>query len=163
MFEVDGDDDVGDEALAVLPALGNIRAMTPSNAKPVNPKKPVKSQMELKWAHGFRSFDTRNNLYFNNEENVVFCTAGLGVVQNPITKTQEFFNKHKEDIVALAYHAGLNLVATGQMAGKDLTDKSARVNKKATQGKLVKIFLWNASTCEQVGGPINGFHRRAIS
>jgi hypothetical protein len=49
--------------------------------------------------------------------------------------------------VALAYHPGLNLVATGQMASKELNEQSAKVNKKAIDGKLVNIFLWDAETC----------------
>jgi len=64
--------------------------------------------------------------------------------------------------VALAYHPGLNLVATGQMASKELNEQSAKVNKKAIDGKLVNIFLWDAETCLQKGAPIFGLHRRAV-
>jgi hypothetical protein len=69
---------------------------------------------------------------------------------------------HKEDIVALAYHPGKNLVATGQMAGKEVTEKSARTNKVPIEGKLVNIFIWDADTCEQIGAPIFKLHRRAV-
>jgi len=50
--------------------------------------------MTLKWAHGFRSFDTKNNLFYNDEGSAVYCTAGVGVVHDFRTnsETQKFFN-----------------------------------------------------------------------
>jgi hypothetical protein len=54
--------------------------MTPKDYKYPNPKAAVKATMELKWAHGFRSFDTTGNLKYNNEGNIIFTTAGVGVV-----------------------------------------------------------------------------------
>lgn len=38
------------------------------------------ANLSLKWAHGFRSWDTYGNLKYANDGNVVFTTAGLGVV-----------------------------------------------------------------------------------
>jgi hypothetical protein len=115
--------------------------------------------MKLIWAHGFRSFDTRNNLFYNANENAVFCTAGVGVVQDSKAVDQKFFDKHKEDIVALAYCPITNMVATGQMAGKDMAGQKKRPKKG---GKFVNIFLWDASTCEQVGAPIFGVIQSAV-
>ena len=51
---------------------------------------------------------------------IVFTTAGVGVVQDLNTWSQEFFNLHHEDIVAMAMHPNGEIVATGQMAGKAL-------------------------------------------
>jgi hypothetical protein len=49
-----------------------------------NPKSNAAAEpdnnLELKWAHGFRSFDTRGNLKYTSEGNALFTTAGLGVV-----------------------------------------------------------------------------------
>jgi echinoderm microtubule-associated protein-like 6 len=42
-------------------------------------------ELELKWAHGFRSWDTRGNLKYNKDGEVVFTTAGLGVIYNKQT------------------------------------------------------------------------------
>lgn len=53
---------------------------------------------------------------------MLFTTAGVGVVQNTTTKKQKFFNLHKEDIVAMALHPDKDIVATGQMAGKELNE-----------------------------------------
>lgn len=154
----------GDEALAVKPWMSAVKHMQPTNPPHCNARKPPKAQMELKWAYGFRSFDTRNNLYFNNENHAVYCTAGVGVVHDLEQKTQQFFNEHKEDIVALAYDETNNIVATGQMAGKEMREKT-KMNagrQKPIDGKLVDIYIWNASTCEQIGPPIRGLHRRAV-
>jgi hypothetical protein len=40
--------------------------MTPKEFKPPNPKQAVKATMKLTWAHGFRSYDMGNNLFYNN-------------------------------------------------------------------------------------------------
>jgi hypothetical protein len=37
----------------------------------------------------------------------------VGVVQNLAKNTQEFFNLHKEDIVAMAIHPDKDIIATG--------------------------------------------------
>lgn len=85
--------------------------------------KPPNANLTLKFAHGFRSFDTRGNLKYTLSPNhIVFTTAGLGVIMNIKDRTQEFSNIHKEDIVSMALHPDGNLVATGQMAGKDLNE-----------------------------------------
>ena len=109
--------------------------------------------MELCWAHGFRSFDTRGNLRYDSNDNIVFTTAGVGVVYYPKDDVQKFFNMHKEDIVAMAIHPDRDIVATGQMAGKALNEEVTQKknqggkNKKAAkQGKLVEVYVWRAST-----------------
>ena len=71
------------------------------------------NNLTLKWAHGFRSFDTRGNLRYAADGSVVFTTAGVGVVQDVQGQTQEFFNLHHEDIVAMAMHPNKDIVATG--------------------------------------------------
>ena len=55
---------------------------------------------------------------------IVFTTAGVGVVYDKAAHTQEFFNMHHEDIVAMALHPDGEHVATGQMAGKELNEKT---------------------------------------
>lgn len=80
--------------------------------------------MTLKFAHGFRSFDTRGNLKYTTSGHVVFTTAGLGVVMDINNRTQEFSNLHKEDVVSMALHPNGDIVATGCMAGKELNEAS---------------------------------------
>ena len=83
------------------------------------------NNLTLKWAHGFRSFDTRGNLRYAADGSIVFTTAGVGVVQKD--GVQEFFNMHHEDIVAMAMHPNGDIVATGQMAGKALNGPKSNV------------------------------------
>jgi len=153
--------------MAVKPFLGQVNNSVPSNfveTKTSGAKPDV--NLKLKWAHGFRSFDTTDNLRYTKDGNVVFTTAGLGVVYDKRTKTQSFYNEHAEDIVAMALHPDGDIVATGQMASKELGDersnkKNARNKGVLKQGKLVDIRIWRASTCETIC-KIRGFHRRAV-
>jgi hypothetical protein len=40
------------------------------------------ANLHLKWAHGFRSFDTRNNLKYTKSGEIAFTTAALGIILN---------------------------------------------------------------------------------
>ena len=57
---------------------------------------------------------------------MVFTTAGVGVVYYPQSHEQHFFNMHHEDVVAMAIHPDKDIVATGQMAGKALNEKTTQ-------------------------------------
>ena len=66
--------------MAIYPAKGQITASTPNGyVYPKTARAPA-ATLELKWAHGFRSWDTRGNLGYNKNGDVVFTTAGVGVV-----------------------------------------------------------------------------------
>jgi hypothetical protein len=43
--------------------------------------------LKLKYAHGFRSFDTRGNLKYIDNDHIAFTTAALGVVMNKTSNT----------------------------------------------------------------------------
>lgn len=147
-FEVEDVGD-GDQRMAVLPFKGQVAASWPTGYKN-NAKSGEKPQgnLTLKYAHGFRSFDTRNNLKYINQNEVLFTTAALGVVLNKQANTQSFFNMHEEDVVALAIHPGRQIVATGQMAAKG-------------KAKMIDIFVWDVQT-KEVLARLNNFHRGAI-
>jgi WD40 repeat protein len=58
----------------------------------------------------------------------------------------------------MAIHPDGDIIATGQMAAKDV----AAWNKGNSKGgKLVNIMIWKASTQEKIC-EIHGFHRRAV-
>jgi HELP motif len=71
----------GDQALAVLPFKGEVLNSIPTGFKESKTAgdKPD-ANLKLRYAHGFRSFDTRGNLKYLSEKDIVFTTAALGVV-----------------------------------------------------------------------------------
>lgn len=78
----------GDQRLAVAPFLGQVRASVPTGFKEAkNAGEKPDGNLKLKYAHGFRSFDTRNNLRYVTKDDIVFTTAGLGVVMNKPANT----------------------------------------------------------------------------
>ena len=121
--------------MAVKPFLGQVTNSLPtqySNPRSLVNEKP-EGKLELKYAHGFRSFDTRGNLKYINQNEIAFTTAALGVILNKGQNTQKFFNLHEEDVVAMALHPNKQIIATGQMAAKG-------------KAKLIDIFVWNVAT-----------------
>lgn len=67
--------------MAVKPFLGQVKAMTPNGFVPSKTAGLAPdTNLRLKWAHGFRSFDTRGNLKYTSDGSVLFTTAGVGVV-----------------------------------------------------------------------------------
>ena len=105
----------GDQAMAVKAFKGQVDASTPDIYKKPNPlmgNKP-EGNLKLKYAHGFRSFDTRGNLKYIDKDHIAFTTAALGVIMNKTTNVQNFFNLHEEDVVSMALHPGKDIIATG--------------------------------------------------
>lgn len=107
--------------MAIYPAKGQILKSIPTGFKETRASgQAPNASLELKWAHGFRSWDTRGNLKYTASGDVVFTTAGVGVVYNKLQNKQSFFTLHGEDIVSMAIHPDGDIIATGQMAGKGL-------------------------------------------
>lgn len=63
---------------------------------------------------------------------MVYHAAGLGIVYNPETHTQRHFDKHTDDVTALAVAPNRRLVATGEV------------------GKKPKIYVWDAIAMQVV-------------
>ena len=105
----------GDQAMAVKPFKGQVDASTPDIYKKPNALMGAlpEGNLTLKYAHGFRSFDTRGNLKYIEHDHIVFTTAALCVVMDKTSNTQNFFNLHDEDVVSLALHPGKDIIATG--------------------------------------------------
>ena len=64
------------------PFLGQVKASTPDGfvLRPEMGEAP-NATLKLIWAHGFRAYDTQRNLkYTKTGSEIVFTTAGLGVV-----------------------------------------------------------------------------------
>ena len=134
---------------ATKPYIGQIKA--PSWYKPSasDSEAPKSESLEIKYCHGYRCFDDYRDLAkFTTDNKVVFVGAALGVIMDPITREQTFFNKHEEDIVSMAVHPSRSIIATGQMAAKG-------------KAKALDLYVWDANTKEAFCN-LNQFHRRAI-
>ncbi len=44
--------------------------------------------VELEWVHGYRSDDSRNNLRYNADGEIVYIAAGVGITYNQDAHTQ---------------------------------------------------------------------------
>ena len=58
--------------------------------------------MTLEHVHGYRGFDTRNNVHYLGDGDIVYHTAATGIVLNPKDGTQSFYLEHTDDIVCLS-------------------------------------------------------------
>jgi microtubule-associated protein-like 6 len=148
--ELGGQDELGigvdeakkEEFQSVKPWLGAICSPTGYKKPPGQDEAPLK-HLELEFVYGYRSRDVRNNLFYTRDGSIVYCIAALGVVYDPKSHTQKFFTGHDDDVMCVAYHAGRNLVATGQV------------------GKKPKLCVWDASTMTPVA-TFEGMHTRAV-
>jgi microtubule-associated protein-like 6 len=141
--------EMGDQASASKPWLGEVKASTPKNfVINKNSGDPPREEIKLKYVFGYRAFDTRMNVKYTNQEKIIYHTAALGVLLNKENNHQTFFTKHDEDIVALAINKDRNIAATGQMA-------------KSGKAKVIDIYIWDIETKEVLAN-LKGFHLRAI-
>jgi len=132
MFEME-EAGAGDQALAVKPYQGALKEPTqPPAWKNAAPG----VTLTLEYVYGYRSFDSRQNLFYtSNPEKVVYMAAALGVVLSKSDNTQKFFGAgnvktavgHSDDITSLAIHPQRDIVATGET------------------GSCPKIFVWKSS------------------
>ena len=90
--------------------------------------------LELEFVHGYSGLhNTAPNLFFTRRENeIVYYTAGVGVVYDGASRTQRFFRGHTDDIRSLALHPNRSVVATGQL------------------GKSPTVCVWDSEDCAQM-------------
>ncbi|CAB4018251.1 echinoderm microtubule-associated -like 2 isoform X3, partial [Paramuricea clavata] len=74
-------------------------------------------KLQLEWVYGYRGKDCRNNLYCLPSNEIVYNTAAVVVIYNPISKTQRHYTEHTDDVKCLALHPNNEIVASGQVAG----------------------------------------------
>lgn len=118
--------------------------MAPSNPPPCRNAAPGVNY-DLEYCYGYRCFDSRQNLFYVNANNVVYMTAAIGVVLDKNANTQRFFgaghvrqaNGHSDDITALAISNDRRLVVTGEV------------------GANPKVCIWDPSNPES--GPRKDF------
>ena len=141
----------GDQFMAVKPFKGEVEHSIPSWYKPSKKDNELpQGNLSLKYVHGYRCFDSYGSAKYGKKGEVIFIQAALGVVidgkgQKP---EQSFFQMHEEDLISLALHPKLNIVATGQMAAKG-------------KAKTIDIYVWDADT-KNILSHIKDFHLRAV-
>jgi hypothetical protein len=77
----------GDEFMAVKPWLGTVLNTAPSVLPRIDASAPDVA-LELEWVHGYRSEDSRNNLRYNADGEIVYVAAGVGICYQQDTHKQ---------------------------------------------------------------------------
>ena len=146
--EFDSDLEIGDQFMAVKPWLGAIKPPTiePLQQTPAQPDE----EYEIDFDHGYKSQTVRQNLFYNQQSHPVYMTAALGIILDPVTRTQKIFGGgeervmqrkqqatkgeygHSDDILALAMSADRTKVATGQV------------------GQEPMIFIWGSQNANRL-------------
>lgn len=82
-----------------------------------------------------------DNLRYNSNGEVVYHTAGCGIVLNKAKNTMKVSTVHNDDIICLDSNLNRNLVVTGEMGRKPsvvVWDALTLETKNIFQGKLEK-------------------------
>ena len=137
------------EFLAVKPWLGAIKMPDKYEGVDINKSKP-EGTYALEYVYGYRCQDSRQNVYYNADGNIVYMTASLGVILDKASNTQTFFgggeveNESKQTANDDAHHTNdimcLNINTTG---GRNLAC-SGQV------GKSAPCFIWDTATGEKI-------------
>ncbi len=134
---------IGDEFMAIKPWKGAIREPTDWKDNPQVGSIP-QACLELKYVHGYRGWDCRNNLAFaDSPHSIVYHIAGVGVVLNTQEHRQILNSEHDDDILCLAVHPDGHTIVTGEI------------------GKFPKIVLWDANTGVTVRVIL--YHKKGVS
>jgi len=129
-----------DRFMAVKPWLGAVVAPTNHPEQDVT---PPALDLALDYVHGYRAQDARSNLYYNASGEVVYSSAGVGIIYNTVEHAQKFYIGHDDDIISLAMSPCRQYVATGQL------------------GKRPVVRVWDASTGQEIC-VLPHFHKRGI-
>ncbi len=98
--------------MAVRPYEGVIRNSVPSDFDDsnINLNEP-NANLELQFVHGYRCFDTRNNIFYLNENEILFHSAGVSIKMDKTNRKQVFNFENNDDITCIDLKD--NLVVTG--------------------------------------------------
>jgi len=94
----------------------NSRELTTQDGK--RKKHHLINDLSLEFIHGYRGFDTRNNLHYTSDQDIIYHTAGAAIVYNVQTKMQSFYLQHNDDILCLTLNQNpkfKNIVASGEV------------------------------------------------
>jgi WD40 repeat protein len=107
----------------------------PDNAPSATNKLPLQT-LELDHIYGYRTRDTRDNLFAIDSDTIVYHAASVGIVHNIKTGKQRFFNNgsHVDDILCLTCHPNKKYIATGDIV--------------SLNGEGPNVAIWDATAPE---------------
>jgi len=98
----------------------------------------IEQYLKLTHVHGFQGHDTRNNVLYTGDGDILYTSAALGIVVDPTTNTQKFMSGHTDTIISVAT--------------KDIKKKKGSFSYVATgeMGRFPKIIIWESTTMKIV-------------
>jgi len=104
--------------------------------------------LELEWVYGYRGKDCRSNIHIVSTGEIVYFTAAVVVLFDPLNQTQRHYKGHNDDVKSIAIHPDKTIVATGQVAGIELDGKP----------RVPQVHIWKIETLETLH-ILTGFNR----
>lgn len=99
------------------------------NNPPAQNSSPPDVTMRLEYVYGYKGQQMRNNVRYNDRDEIVFCTAAIGVVLDRTSKAQRFFQGHSQSISAMSVSRNGKYAATGDI------------------GQAPKVYVWDTRSC----------------
>jgi hypothetical protein len=127
------EEDLGEGDQASPGGLGVIKNSVPDSYKPSKRDgEAPDASLDLEYVYGIRCHDVRNNLRYNVDGKLIYNCAGVGVVMDKRSNTQQHFMSHSDDIHCCAVDPTGIMVATGEI------------------GPHPRLCIWNSKTLEMV-------------
>ena len=144
MFEAEEEMELSEEQIknfmAVKPWIGAVKE--PADHPPINKSKPNEAY-EIDYVYGYRCQDSRQNVYYNPDGNIVYFTACMGVILDKQNNTQTFFGggevENQSKQVSSTEDSHNNDIMT--MNVNTHGDRKWAVSGQA--GKSPSVFVWN--------------------
>lgn len=112
----------------------------PSYSLRNNPAMP-EARLKLQWIYGYKSFDSRNNLVYNNVGDIVYPVASTIVVYKHRHRVQRHMQAHNDEVRCIAQHPiNLNIIASGQTAAFHRDE----------HGRAPHIAVWDSTDFNRV-------------
>ncbi|XP_075452064.1 echinoderm microtubule-associated protein-like 6 isoform X1 [Ascaphus truei] len=127
-----------------LPQLKQQNKKTQLSLPSLKREKAPEESLKLKFVHGYRGYDCRNNLFYTQTGEVVYHVAAVAVIYNGQQHSQRLYLGHDDDIMSLAIHPVKDYVATGQI------------------GRDAAIHVWDTQTLKCLS-LLKGQHQRGVS
>ena len=136
---------------------GQIFAPRDSVANPRKDNKVPEESAKIHHVFGIRSTylidEVRNQGRFTSDgSGILFPTACMAVRMDIDSKEQDIMLEHKEDIVSFAVDSDRKLMATGQMAERNL---------KNPRKKILSVYVWDIESQKSLV-KLEGFHTIAV-